>query len=331
MSEQAGVGAPRLVLVAGPEEVLAERAVASIVVFVRETDPEADVVHLYAASYVPGDLGVHASPSLFGGSTVIVVHDVDEAADDLIDDLISLVEHPVDDVVLIAAHKGGNRGKRALDAMKKSGARVIDAKAIKSEGDKVNFAKGEFQRGRRRIDKDAVVALVQAAGKDVRELAGAADQLMRDVSGTIGTSHVETYYGERVETTGFKVAAAALAGDTSEAMRLLRHVMGGGLDPVPIIAVLAMQLRHVGRVGAAGRASAASVAKDLGMAPWQVDQARRVSQGWDGPRLGRAIEAVAAADVDIKGGLRTGTTVSRAPEYAVERAVLTICAERNGG
>ncbi len=325
------VGVPRLVLVAGPEEILAERAVRSIVVITREADPQADVVNLYASSYAPGDLGVHASPSLFGGSTVIVVHDLDEADEVLLDEVVELAAEPVEDVVLVVRHKGGNRGRRGLDAMKKSGARLIEAKAIKSDGDKADFVRQEFQQGRRRIGKEAVVALVHAAGKDVRELAGAAEQLMRDVSGTIDTTHVETYYGERVETTGFKVAAAALAGDTSEAMRLLRHVMGGGLDPVPIVAVLAMQLRQIGRVGAAGRASAASVAKDLGMAPWQVDQARRVSAGWDGPRLGRAIEAVAAADVEVKGGLRTANTVARSPEYAVERAVLTICAERNGG
>ncbi|MGB5953146.1 MAG: DNA polymerase III subunit delta [Ornithinimicrobium sp.] len=320
---------PRLALVSGPEEVLAERAVQSVVTQVRESEPHAEVVHLYASAYVPGDLGVHASPSLFGGTTAIVLHDCDEAADDLLDEVVSLAQGPLEDVVLIVRHKGGNRGKRALDALKKADARVIDAKAIKNEGDKVDFVKNEVQKGRRRIDKDAQLALVQAAGKDVRELAGAAEQLMRDVTGTITTSEVETYYGERVETTGFKVAAAALAGNTSEAMRLLRHVLSGGLDPVPIVAVLAMQLRQIGRVGAAGRASATSVAKDLGMAPWQVDQARRVAQGWDGPRLGRAIEAVAAADVEIKGGLRTGTTVTRSPEYAVERAVLTICAERN--
>ncbi len=322
-------GTPRYVLVSGPEEVLAERAVSSVVALLAEADAELETVHLYAAAYAPGDLQIHASPSLFGGGRALVVHDVDEADDALIEDIMSLLEDIGDDVTLIALHKGGNRGKRALDGLKKAGARVIEAKALKSEADKVTFVTGEFQDHRRRIDKHAASALVQAVGKDVRELASACAQLMRDISGLVGVADVETYYGEKVETTGFKVAAAALAGDQGEAMRLLRHVMSGGLDPVPIVAVLAMQLRQVGRVGAAGRASAASVAKDLGMAPWQVDQARRVSQGWDGARLGRAIEAVAAADVEIKGGLRTGTTVSRAPEYAVEQAVLKICRERN--
>lgn len=59
------------------------------------------------------------------------------------------------------------------------------------------------------------------------------------------------------------------------------------------------------------------------MAPWQVDRARRDAQGWDGDRLGRAIQAVAAADFDVKGG-------GRDPVYAVERAILTIAGERQG-
>lgn len=321
---------PALVLISGPEEVLAERAVDSILAPLRQMEADLDVVRLEARSYTPGDLGVHASPSLFGGWTAIVVRDVDEADDALVEDLMAFVEALAEEVTLMVLHKSGNRGRAVLDALRKAGARVVEARAIKTESDKLGFVTGEFQRGRRRIDQEASLALVQAVGKDVRELAGACAQLMRDTTGVVTTTQVGTYYGERVETTAFKVAEAALAGEEGEALRLLRHAMTGGLDPVPIVAVLALQLRQVGRVGAAGRASAGSVARDLGIAPWQVDQARRVAQGWDGERLGRAIEAVAAADVDVKGGLRTGHTVARSPEYAVERAVMTICRERRG-
>ncbi len=323
-----GTAPPPLTLVTGPEEVLADRGVDSVVALARQLEPDIDVVRLYASSYAPGDLGVHAGPSLFGGGSVIVVHDLDEADDALLEDVLQLIEQPAEGVHLVARHKGGNRGKRVLDALRKAGARVIEAKAIKTEGDKLQFALEEFRTQRRRIDREAALALVHAVGKDVRELATACAQLVRDTSGIVTVEQVETYYGEKVETTGFKVAEAALGGDEAEALRLLRHAMTGGLDPVPIVAVLAMQLRQVGRVGAAGRASSATVAKDLGIAPWQVDQARRVAQGWDGERLGRAIEAVAAADVDIKGGLRNALTVPKSPEYAVERAVMTICRER---
>ncbi len=319
---------PELALITGPEEILAERAVTSVVEAVRAVEPEAEVVRLHAAAYQPGELGVHASPSLFGGWTVIVVHDMDEADDALVDDLLAYLAQPADGVTLVVRHKSGNRGKKVLDTLRKAGARVIEAKAVKTEADKHAFVKHEFREARRRITDEAVGALVLAVGKDLRELAGACAQLVRDVEGMVEPEDVTTYYGEKVETTGFKVAEAALAGDEATALRLLRHAMIGGLDPVPIVAVLAMQLRQVGKVAAAGRGSSGQLARDLSMAPWQVDQARRVAQGWDGVRLGRAIEAVARADVDVKGGLRTEASV-RSPEYAVERAVLEVCRARN--
>lgn len=315
-------------MITGPEEVLADRAVDGLLGDLRAADPEVDVVRLHAGGYDPGSLMVHASPSLFGGSTVIVVHDVDEAPDELIDDLRALLADVPESVTLMVRHKSGNRGKGLLDGMKKSGARVIECKAIKNEADKVSFVINEFRTARRRIDEATALVLVQAIGADVRELAMASAQLIRDTTGAVTAETVQTYYGDRVETTGFKVADAAIAGDQAEALRLLRHALAGGLDPVPLVAVLAMRLRQVGKVASAGRAPAGSIAKSLGMAPWQIDQARRDARGWDGARLGRAIQAVAAADVEVKGGVRTGTAVARDPEYAVERAVLTICRER---
>lgn len=318
----------RLGLVTGPEEILAERGVASIVEAVRAEEPEAEVVRLHAAGYQAGELLVHASPSLFGGWSIIVVHDLDEADDALVEDVLAYLAAPADGVTLVVRHKSGNRAKKVLDLLRSGGARVIEAKAVKTEGDKHAFVKHEFRAARRRISEEAVAALVLAVGKDLRELAGACAQLARDVTGTVEPEHVATYYGEKVETTGFKVAEAALAGDEATALSLLRHAMLGGLDPVPIVAVLAMQLRQVGKVASAGRGSSGQVARDLGMAPWQVDQARRVARGWDGERLGHAIQAVARADVDVKGGLRTAASV-RSPEYAVERAVREVCRARN--
>jgi DNA polymerase-3 subunit delta len=77
------------------------------------------------------------------------------------------------------------------------------------------------------------------------------------------------------------------------------------------------------KVGSAGRGSSAALAKSLGMAPWQVDKARRSINGWDAEGLGAAIQAVAAADFEVKGG-------GRDPVYAVERAILAITAARHG-
>ncbi len=323
-------GLPQLVLVTGPEEILAERAVESTLALLREKEPGVEVVNVHGAAYPPGSLALHASPSLFGGWTAIVVHEVDEADDELLADLRPLVDSPPDAVTLVVRHRTGNRGKGVLDAMRRSGARVIECKALKGEKEKVEFVRHEFMAARRRITEDGALALVRAVGKDVRELASACSQLIRDTTGTVTPETVQTYYGDRVETTGFKVADAAVAGDEAEALRLLRHALAGGLDPVPIVAVLALKLRQIGRVATAGGGNPAGLARDLGMAPWQVEAARREARGWDARRLGRAIQAVAAADVEVKGGLRTGTSVARDPEFAVERAVLAVCRERRG-
>lgn len=315
-------GVPPYVVILGPESVLAERALASTLAALRAGDPDLEVIKLYAEDYQSGTLTIHASPSLFGGTKVIVVHDVDEASDELQADLLAYLAAPADEVTLVVAHKSGPRAKKVLDNLRKAEARVIDAAMIKSDGDKAQFAANEFRRQGRKATPDAVRALVEAVGKDLRELTAACAQLVADTEGLVDGAMVEKYHGGKVEATGFKVADAAIAGNAGEALRLLRHAISAGDSPVPIVAVLAMQLRQMVKVGSAGRGSAAQLAKTLAMAPWQIDQARRKLSGWDPDAVGRAIQAVAAADFDVKGG-------GRDPVYAVERAILTICGARN--
>lgn len=315
---------PAFVLVAGPERVLAQRGLDSALDVYRAADPQVEVVRLGVADYVAGSLLTHASPSLFGGTTVIVVSDADEASDDLQSELLAVIAQGVsDDLRLVVLHKGGNRGKRVLDALKGAGARRIDAPAIKTDREKHEFLTHEFRRERRKASPEAVRALLEAVGRDVSELAAAAKQLVDDTEGLIDVDQVQRYHGGKVDASGFRVADAAVAGEASEALRLLRHAIASGVDPVPIVAVLASQLRQIARVATAGGGSSASLASTLGMAPWQIDRARTAARGWDGDRLGVAIQAVAAADFDVKGG-------GRDPVYAVENAILTITRQRAG-
>lgn len=314
------MSAPPLVLVQGPETVLADRAVEQVIADARVTSPELEVVTLRAEGYEEGALTVQASPSLFGEDKLIVVRDLHQAPDALQVDLLAYLADPEDSVALVVTHASGNRGKKVLDTLKKAKALVLEAPAIKSDRDKADFVTNEFRRSRRKATSEAVQALVEAVGKDVRELASACQQLVDDTTGTIDADVVERYHGGRVEATGFKVADASVAGQTGEALRLLRHAVNVGVDPVPIVAVLAQQLRQLAKVGGAGRGRSADLARDLGMAPWQVDKARRALQGWTGPGLGRSIQAVAAADFEVKGG-------GRDPVYAVEKAIMTITRE----
>lgn len=305
-----------VVLLSGPEEYLASRAAESIRAQVRTAQPGAELVRFDAGSYDAGTLTMQASPSLFGDWKIMEVAGLAQMNDAFLVDALAYLEDPAPDVVLVMRHSGGNRGKKLLDAIKAAKATVVDCQPLKKDGEKAEFVTTEFRLARRRIDPDAVRVLVAAVGSQLPELAAACQQLMADTAGDISAETVEKYYGGRVEATGFKVADAALAGRTAQALSMLRHALATGADPVPIVAALAMKVRAVAKVHGV-RGSSMQLAKDLGMAPWQVDQARKEAQRFSSEALARCIRALAEADAQVKGE-------SRDPVYAVERAVTVI-------
>jgi DNA polymerase III subunit delta len=191
-------GVPPYVLICGPEEVLAERALAATLDALRARDPDLEVIKLYAEGYESGTLTMHASPSLFGGTKAIVVQDLEEAPDELQTDVLGYLAAPADEITLVVAHKAGIRGKKVLDTLKKAGARVIDCPVVKSDADKAQFAANEFRRRGRKATPGAVRALVEAVGKDLRELAAACAQMVADTEGLVDESIVEEYHGGRV-------------------------------------------------------------------------------------------------------------------------------------
>ncbi|NMR19328.1 DNA polymerase III subunit delta [Cellulomonas fimi] len=306
-------------LVTGTEGLLGERAVAGLVAAARDRDADVEVTRLEGAGYSAGALGIVTSPSLFGEARVVVVEGVEQATDDLMADALAYVDAPADDVVLVLQHGGGQRGKKLLDAVRASGAPVVVCEPIKKDADKVAFAAAELRRAGRRADAEALRALVEAVGSDLRELAAACAQLAADAPadsrGVIGPAVVARYYGGRIEATGFRVADAAIAGRTGEAVALLRHALATGGDPVPLVATLAAKLRVLAKVAATrGRRGGAA---DLGLAPWQVDRALKDLSRWTPEGLAEAITAVAQADAEVKGA-------GRDPVFAVERAVLRV-------
>jgi DNA polymerase-3 subunit delta len=305
-----------LVLLSGPEDYLASKASELIRAQVRTAQPGAELVQFDAEDYEAGTLLMHASPSLFGDWTIIEASGLAQMNDAFLVDALAYLDDPAPDVVLVMRHSGGNRGKKLLDAVRAAKATVVDCQPLKKDADKADFVSTEFRTARRRIEPDALKALVAAVGSKLPELAAACQQLMADTVGDVGIETVEKYYGGRVEATGFKVADAALAGRTAQALSMLRHALATGADPVPIVAALAMKVRAVAKVHGV-RGSSGQLAKELGMAPWQIDQARREAQRFSPDALARCIRSLAEADAQVKGE-------SRDPVFAVERAVTVI-------
>lgn len=313
-----------VVLVRGTEGLLADRALARLARLAREAaaangDDLLEVTSLEAAQYEAGRLSVITSPSLFAEPRHVEILGLESMTDALATDLVAYLADPAPEVSLVLRHGGGVRGKKVLEAVVAAGATLVACDPV-PDRDKASFVAAEFVRAKRRIAGDGVAALVDAVGSDLRELAAAAQQLIADTTGVVSEADVDRYYGGRVEATGFKVADAAVAGDVAAALVLVRHAMASGTPPVPLVSALALKLRTMAKVAASrGRDRGADALK--GLAPWQVDRARRDLQGWSPEGLATAIMATAAADAEVKGE-------SRSPEFAVERAIRRIAAAR---
>lgn len=304
-----------VLLVSGTESFLADRAISLLRDILRAEDASLEVSDIAADSYAPGELATLASPSLFDEPRLVRVTGVEKCTDAFIIETLAYLESPASDCYLVLRHAGGVRGKKLLDAIRGGlgGGVEIPCAELKKESDRADFVKAEFRTAGRKVSAGALRAINAAFTDDIAELAAACRQLIADSADEIAESTVEKYYSGRVETNAFRVADIAIAGRHGEALVLLRHALASGADPVPIVAAFASKLRTMAKVSGA-RGSSGQLAGQLGLAPWQIDRAKRDLQGWSEDGLARGISVLAETDAQVKGEARD-------PVFALERMV----------
>ncbi|MGQ0844187.1 MAG: DNA polymerase III subunit delta [Sporichthyaceae bacterium] len=302
---------PPLSLVYGPEDLLADRAVAGAVRMIRAVEADADVHQVVAGELSAGDLSALTAPSLFAVQKLIVIRAAQDLSGPVLAEVEGLVASPPEDTCLVLVHPGSAKGKALVDKVRKAGATVVDCAEVKRAGDKIAFVNAEFRAAGRRVSGDAARALLDAVGGSLRELAAACAQLAADTTGTIEVATIRRYYAGRAEVSSFAVAELAVEGRTGEALAHLRWSLAAGVEPVLLTAALAMGLRGIAKLGAPGDTTP----------DWKLKRLREQARGWDMDGLARALTAVAVADLAVKGG-------ALSPGYALERAIVEVAASR---
>ena len=313
-----------LTLVVGEEELLVSRAVSAVVRAARAADPDVEVRDLVGAELERGDLDEVLTPSLFGERRVLVVRRAQDCVKDVAAELVAYLKDPIDDVHVVVVHAGGAKGKALLTAVAAAGARTVEAPRITKFGERRDFVRRELKVDGRLVEDEAVAALLEAVGNDLRELSSAAAQLLADTEGPITVEAVARYHRGRAESSGFTIADRAVDGDLGGALELARWGQATGLAPVLVTSALAGTLRDMAMVASAGRGPTYQLAGQLGMAPWKVEKAQRQVRTWRPEGLSAALCAVAVADGEVKGG-----AVDQA--YAVERVLLAVVQAREAG
>lgn len=310
-------------LILGAESALADRALSKLIAQLKEESAEINT--LFAGEISVGEISDALSPSLFSDRRALIIRDLQDLDEDAKVEIARYIENTDPTLTLILVHKGGVKGKALLESIKKTKPELISCEPLKKESDKEEFVKNLFLDLGRKASPAAISALVNAAGTDLRELSAAVSQLATDTpAGVIELSHVDRYHQGRIETTGFDVADQVMTGDVAQSLITLRHAITTGTDPVMITSAIASSLRGIAKVSGVNRGQKSfELAGELGMAPWQIDKARRQLNGWNASTLSNAVAAIAKCDAQVKGGASD-------PIYALERAIITICACRMG-
>jgi DNA polymerase III subunit delta len=312
-----------VLLITGPESLLASRAVSEFIAQASAERPDAAVNRLEAGDCDAGSLAEATGASLFASATITVINDVAELPAELGEQLLGLASDPGADLALAVVHGGGVKGKGLLDKLKKLRPEIVDCPSIKP-WELGQFVVSETRHLGGKATAKAADALVRAVGTNTRALSGAVRQLLDDSDDHVLTVEaIQRYFAGRAEVTSFAVAEDALAGNAEGALGKLRWAMVTGVAPVLVTSALAANLRSLGKYlgGREARMRDAELARSIGVPPWKLKDLSRLSRDWKPAAVAKAIQAVAVADAQIKGA-------GSDPGFALEQLVLQVIAAR---
>ena len=307
----------RLRVVMGEEELLRSRAVAAVRAAVVARHEDAEEHELAAGGLAVGELADVLAPSLFGGHRLVIVTGVQECAAVLADALTGYAADPDPDLTLVLVHFGGKRNEALVKAFTKAGAALDECPKLTSAGDRAAFVRNEIRLAGGRITADALGALVDAIGGDLRQLSAAAGQLVSDFGGTIDADHVARFHHGQAEVSGFTVAEKVLVGDREGSIEMLRWALQRGVAHVLIADAIADGIRTAARVSSLSSTNPGELARVLTLPPWKVKKAQAQSRGWSIDGLQQAIGVAAELNAEVKGAAASA-------DYALERAVRRI-------
>jgi DNA polymerase III subunit delta len=306
----------RLHLVLGDEELLVERAVSSVLRAARKEAGSADVPvdRMRAGEVSTNELAELLSPSLFADERVLVLESGDAGKESAALVANAAADLP-DGTMLVVIHSGGGRAKALADQLKKLGAEVHSCGKLTKPSERADFVRREFRSLKVKIGDDALTALLDGVGSDLRELAAACSQLVADTGGEIDVAAVRRYHLGKAEVKGYEIAEMAVNGDVAGAAEALRWAVVAGEPHVVLADALAEAVHAIARIGPLS-GNHNQLAGEVGMPPWRVQKVQRQSRRWSREAVAEAMRLVAALNADVKGAAADATW---ALEHAVRR------------
>ncbi len=255
---------------------------------------------------VPGLAEALQAPSLFASERAVVVRDAERLTKTGVEALTGLLDGDGLDARVLLVAVSDRPPSRLMKAVEPFGKvhRVPAPKRREIAG----WAGKRLRDAGVQADGEAVAALSDAMGDDLRELVGAIDQLATRVGegGVVTVDDVQRHFPGSAERPVWELFDAVAAGRGPEAVRILHQLLRQGDEPIAILFAMVSQVRYLirtrGILERSGSVSEDDLSGALGVSRGRAAVLKRQAGRLSGAWLIRVYRLCADADVELKGG-----------------------------
>jgi DNA polymerase III subunit delta len=294
------------VLTGDDESILRAAVNALVQTLVADGDRALMVDEFDAEDYTPGGVVEAAQTAPFlTDRRVVVARDAGRFTADELVPLFGYLADPLPSTDLVIEW-GNQRRPKALDAaLTGAGAVIVSTTPPNRPRDRGAWVQAEAKTAGVRLNGAAVDLIVGHLGENV----GSLDGVLRTLSATFGThtvlgpEHVEPFLGDAGGVPPWDLTDAIDSGRTSRSIELLGRMLGAGeRHPLQVMAILQGHYGKLATLDGRQLRTEADAAAALGIKPGYparkaLEQARRLG----GTSIRRAIDLLAAADLDLRG------------------------------
>jgi DNA polymerase-3 subunit delta len=236
---------------------------------------------------------------------VVVARSVGRFSTDELAPLLGYLANPLESTQLVLVAGGGRLAKKLTDAVTAAGGHVTDTNPPRKVGDRSAWVRAQAEEHGVRLDAHAAARIAEQLGEDLGRLDGIV-AVVRSTFGEgvrIGASDVEPFLGEAGGVPPWDFTDAIDAGHTAAALTMMSRMMNGGdRHPLQVMAILHGHYSKLARLDGADVRGEADAAAAMGIKPgFPAKKALGNYKRLGGTNVRRAIDLLAAADLDLRG------------------------------
>lgn len=243
------------------------------------------------------------TPAFLTDRRIVVVRNAGRFRADEVEPLVTYLSEPMPTSVLILVGGGGTIPTRVQNSVKEHG-HIIDV-TVPTGKKRHAWLADRLKESPVKLDREALDLLQDRLGDEMGQVSGVLDALAAAYGekATVNAEQLEPFLGAGGAAAPWELTDAIDSGDTATAMAQLRRMLDGGQrHPLVVMATLTKHYGALLRLDGADVTTEAEAAALLGMSPYPAKKAMLQSRKLGTKQTSRAVQLLAEADIDLRGG-----------------------------